>query len=99
MHVQQQSLCGQHVFRHLYSTFALLFAFQKEKNACVLVTCSILNPFHSDDFLQMFHYLYIMRSLSDFFILFFLLLILPSVIEIIVSCLCLLSPLSSVEQS
>ena len=37
-----------------------------EKNACV--TLSVLNPLHSDDFLQMLHYLYIMRSLSDFFL-------------------------------
>lgn len=71
-----------------------------EKNACVILTCSVLNPCHSDDSSQMFHYLYLMRSLSDVFSLFFILLTdFPSVIEIILSCLCLLSPLSSVEQS
>lgn len=96
MHVQQQSLCGGHVFRHLYSTFALMFAFQLvQKNACVTLTCSVLNRCHSDDSSQTFHYLYLMRSLSDvfFFFLFFLSLTdFPSVIEIILSLLCLPSP-------
>lgn len=103
MHVQQWSVCGGHVFRHMYSAFVLMFAFSASsvfrKNACVILTCSILNPFHSDDSLWVFHYLYLMRSLSDFPLFFLLLTDFPSVLKIIVSCLCLLSPLSSVKQS
>lgn len=73
--------------------FAFPHCSMLEKNACV--TLSVLNPLHSDDFLRMLHYLYIMRSLSDFFssFCFFLLTYCLSVIEIIMFCPCLLSPL------
>lgn len=57
-----------------------------EKNACVILI-SILSPCHADVCLQMFHYLHLMRSLSDvlFFPSFFFLLLrdFPSVVEII----------------
>lgn len=74
--------------------------------ACTVVkggerTCKtqVLNPFHSDSALPRFHYLYLTRSQSDFSPRPFCFLsdwqIAPSVIEIIVSCLCLPSlPLS-----
>lgn len=67
-------LCQGLVCRCLYYTFAVMFVLQrvqwwrtKKKNLMYKAHAQVLNLFHSDDALPMFHYLYLTSSLSDFF--------------------------------